>query len=97
MLTTLALAPLFFDHHGYVSVHLHPGRCHWSLSSAPQSRGRLMPSSPASGSIVPPCDLPAAEGAPLVSLVPAPARRGRPRAWPLRLLVNARVDVLRTG
>src|SRR5262245_44783211 len=97
MLTPLALAPLFFDHHGYVSVHLHPGRCHWSLSSAPQSRDRLMPYSPVSGSIVSPCDLTAAEWAPLVPLVPALARRGRPRAWPLRLLVKARFDVLRTG
>ena len=34
---------------------------------------------------------------PLAPLLPAPARRGRPRRWPLRLLVNAFFYVLRTG
>jgi putative transposase len=56
-----------------------------------------MPCSPASVSILYPCDLTDAEWAQLVPLLPAPARRGRPRSWPLRLLVNALFYVLRTG
>ena len=56
-----------------------------------------MPCSPAYASILYPCDLTDAEWAQLAPLLPAPARRGRPRAWPLRLLVNALFYVLRTG
>ena len=58
-----------------------------------------MPCSPVyvyAGSLYP-CDLTDAEWALLAPLLPAPARRGRPRAWPLRLLVNALFYVLRTG
>jgi putative transposase len=44
-----------------------------------------------------PCDLTDADWALLAPLLPAPARRGRPRAWPLRLLSNALCYVLRTG
>ena len=56
-----------------------------------------MPCSPASVSLLYPCDLPEAEWPHLAPLFPAPAQRGRPRAWPLRLLVNALFYVLRTG
>jgi len=48
-----------------------------------------MPCSPVSVSILYPCDLTDAEWTHLESLLPAPARRGRPRTWALRLLVNA--------
>ena len=44
-----------------------------------------------------PCDLTEAEWAQLEPLLPGPARRGRPRSWLLRLLVNALFYVLRTG
>jgi putative transposase len=44
-----------------------------------------------------PCDLTDAEWALLAPLLPAPAQRGRLRAWPLRLLLNALFYVLRTG
>ncbi len=44
-----------------------------------------------------PCDVTDAEWASLAPLVPGPARRGRPRRWALRLLVNAMFYVLRTG
>jgi len=37
------------------------------------------------------------EWAHLLPLLPEPARRGRPRRWALRLLVNAIFYVLRTG
>jgi transposase len=56
-----------------------------------------MPCSLVSVSILYPCDLTDAEWALLAPLVPAPARRGRPRSWPLRLLINALFYVLRTG
>ena len=38
-----------------------------------------------------------AEWALVAPLMPAPARRGRPRRWPLRLIVEAILYVLRTG
>src|SRR5262252_6937985 len=56
-----------------------------------------MPCSPVSVSVLYPCDLTDAEWGHLAPLLPAPARRGRPRSWPLRLLVNALFYVLRTG
>jgi Putative transposase of IS4/5 family (DUF4096) len=56
-----------------------------------------MPCSPANASVLYPCDLPDAEWAQLAPLLPAPAQRGRPRAWALRLLVNALFYLLRTG
>jgi putative transposase len=57
-----------------------------------------MSSSPAQASICfYPCDLTDAEWAHLVPLLPGPARRGRPRRWAVRLLVNAIFYVLRTG
>ena len=62
-----------------------------------QPRALLMPCSPASVSLLYPCDLPEAEWPHLAPLFPAPAQRGRPRAWPLRLLVKALLYVLRAG
>ena len=56
-----------------------------------------MPCSPVYAGSLYPCDLTDAEWAQLEPLLPGPARRGRPRAWPLRLLVNALFYVLRTG
>ena len=56
-----------------------------------------MPRSPASASVLSPCDLTDVEGAHLSPLFPEPAQRGRPRRWPLRRLVNARFSVLRPG
>jgi putative transposase len=56
-----------------------------------------MPCSPVYADSLYPCDLTDAEWALLAPLLPAPARRGRPRSWPLRLLVNALFYVLRTG
>lgn len=56
-----------------------------------------MPCSPVSVAILYPCDLTDAEWAQLAPLLPVSARRGRPRSWPLRLLVNALFYVLRTG
>src|SRR5215471_111476 len=56
-----------------------------------------MPCSPVYAGSLYPCDLTDAEWALLAPLLPAPARRGRPRSWPLRLLVNALFYVLRTG
>jgi len=56
-----------------------------------------MPCSPVYAGSLYPCDLTDAQWALLAPLLPAPARRGRPRAWPLRLLVNALFYVLRTG
>jgi putative transposase len=56
-----------------------------------------MPCSPAYASILSPCALTDAEWSQLAPRLPAPARRGRPRAGPLRLLVNALFYVLRTG
>jgi putative transposase len=44
-----------------------------------------------------PCDLTDVEWAYLSPLLPGPARRGRPRRWALRLLVNAIFYLLRTG
>jgi putative transposase len=44
-----------------------------------------------------PCDLTDVEWAHLSPLLPGPARRGRPRRWALRLLVNAIFYLLRTG
>lgn len=38
-----------------------------------------------------------AEWALVVPVLPSPSRRGRPRLWPLRLLVDAILYVLRTG
>jgi putative transposase len=56
-----------------------------------------MPCSPVYAGSLYPCDLTDAEWEHLAPLLPAPARRGRPRSWPLRLLVNALFYVLRTG
>ena len=56
-----------------------------------------MPCSPVPASFLSPCDLTDAEWASLAPLLPEPARRGRPRRWALRLLVNAIFYVLRTG
>jgi transposase len=56
-----------------------------------------MPCSLVHASCLYPCDLTDAEWAHLVPLLPGPARRGRPRRWALRLLVNAIFYVLRTG
>jgi transposase len=44
-----------------------------------------------------PCDLTDAEWTHLAPLLPAPAPRGRPRSWPLRLFINALFYILRTG
>jgi transposase len=44
-----------------------------------------------------PGDVTAVEWAHLAPLLPGPARRGRPRRWALRLLVNAIFYLLRTG
>ena len=56
-----------------------------------------MPCSPVSAGSLYPCDLTDAEWTLLEPLLPAPARRGRPRSWPLRLLGNALCYGLRTG
>jgi transposase len=56
-----------------------------------------MPCSAAHASCLYPCDLTDAEWAHLAPLLPEPARRGRPRRWALRLLVNAIFYLLRTG
>jgi putative transposase len=56
-----------------------------------------MPCSLVPASCLYPCDLTDAEWAHLAPLLPEPARRGRPRRWALRLLVNAIFYVLRTG
>ena len=56
-----------------------------------------MPCSPVYAGSLYPCELTDAEWVQLEPLLPGPARRGRPRAWPLRLLVNALCSVLRTG
>src|SRR2546421_808303 len=56
-----------------------------------------MPCSPVYAGFLYPCDLTDAEWVQLAPLLPAPARCGRPRSWPLRLLVNAIFYVLRTG
>lgn len=42
-------------------------------------------------------DLTNAEWALIEPFMPAPSRRGRPRAWPLREIVNAILYVLRAG
>jgi putative transposase len=52
---------------------------------------------PAQASFLYPCDLTDAEWEHLAPLLPGPARRGRPRRWALRLVVNAIFYVLRTG
>jgi putative transposase len=56
-----------------------------------------MPCLPAHVSYLYPCDLTDAEWAHLAPLLPTPTRRGRPRRWALRLLVNALFYILRTG
>jgi len=56
-----------------------------------------MPCSPVAVPLLYPCALTEAERTQLAPRLPTPARRGRPRSWPLRLLVNALFDVLRTG
>jgi hypothetical protein len=56
-----------------------------------------MPCAPVHASFLYPCDLTDVEWAQLSSLLPGPARRGRPRRWAPRLLVNAIFYVLRTG
>jgi putative transposase len=56
-----------------------------------------MPCSPVPAAFLYPCDLTDVEWAHLLPLLPEPARRGRPRRWALRLLVNAIFYVLRTG
>jgi len=47
-----------------------------------------MPCLPAQVSCLSPCGLTDAEWAHLALLLPTPTRRGRPRRWALRLLVN---------
>ena len=74
-----------------------PHRDKKSPITALRRREFLMPCSPVSASILYPCDLTDAEWTLLAPLLPAPARCGRPRSWPLRLLVNALFYVLRTG
>jgi putative transposase len=96
-MSTLATAPLSTYHDRRVSMHLHPSGCKRQPTSTPQRRDLLMPCSPVSASLLYPCDLTDAEWAQLSPLLPAPARRGRPRSWALRLLVNALFYVLRTG
>src|SRR5262249_28293987 len=56
-----------------------------------------MPCSPVYAGALYPCDLTDTEWALLAPLLPAPARRGRPRAGPWRLLANAPSYVLPTG
>jgi putative transposase len=56
-----------------------------------------MPCAPVHASFLYPCDLTDVEWAHLSSLLPGPARHGRPRRWAPRLLVNASFYVLRTG
>jgi putative transposase len=56
-----------------------------------------MPCSPVLASFLYPCDLTDVEWTSLAPLLPEPARRGRPRRWALRLLVNAIFYLLRTG
>ena len=56
-----------------------------------------MPCSPVPASLLYPCDVTDVEWAHLSSLLPGPARRGRPCRWALRRLVNALFYVLRTG
>jgi transposase len=56
-----------------------------------------MPCSPVYDGSLYPCDLTDAEWALLAPLLPASSGRGRPRSWPLRLLVNALFYILRTG
>jgi putative transposase len=56
-----------------------------------------MPCLPAYASCLYPCDFTDAEWAHLAPLLPEPARRGQPRRWALRLLVNAIFYILRTG
>jgi putative transposase len=56
-----------------------------------------MPCAPVHASFLYPCDLTDVEWAHLSSLLPGPARHGRPRRWAPRLLVNAIFYVLRTG
>jgi putative transposase len=68
-----------------------------AANKRPQEKGSPMPCSPAPVSSLYPCDLTDAEWAQLAPLLPGPARRGRPRCWALRLLVNAIFYVLRTG
>jgi len=53
--------------------------------------------SPAYASSLYPCDLTDAEWAQLSPLLPSPPRRGRPRCWSLRLLINALFYILCTG
>jgi putative transposase len=96
-MSTLATAPLSSYHDRRVSMHLHPSGCKRQPTSAPQRRDLLMPCSPASASLLYPCDLTDAEWAQLSPLLPGPARRGRPCRWPLRLLVNGIFYVLCTG
>jgi transposase len=56
-----------------------------------------MPCAPADASYLYPCDLTDAEWTQLAPLLPGPARRGRPRCWSLRLLVNALFYMLCNG
>jgi transposase len=56
-----------------------------------------MPCAPVHAPFLYPCDLTDVEWAHLSSLLPGPARRGRPRRWAPRRLVNAIFYVLRTG
>jgi putative transposase len=78
-----------------------PWPCTWEVYEAAHTRPPVqrspMPCSPVFAGSLYPCDLTDAEWAQLAPLLPGPARRGRPRAWPLRLLVNALFYVLRTG
>jgi Putative transposase of IS4/5 family (DUF4096) len=75
--------------------------CTWEVYEAAHTRPRVqrspIPCSPVSAGSLYPCDLTDAAWAQLEPLLPGPARRGRPRVWPLRLLVNALFSVLRTG
>ena len=56
-----------------------------------------MPCSPVYAGSLYPWDLTDTEWALLAPLLPASTRRGRPRSWSLRLLVNALFSVRRTG
>jgi hypothetical protein len=95
-MSTLATVPLSSEHIRRMSLRRDPGWCR-QQRSALQRRDHLMLCSPASDPLLSPCELTDAEWTQLAPWFPGPARRGRPRSWPLRLLVNAVFYVLRTG
>src|SRR5512143_3425108 len=61
------------------------------------NRSCAMPFTPSLSRPAYPSDLSNSEGAIVAPLLPQPARRGRPRGWPLRLLLNALFYLLRAG